>query len=794
MSITDRMKSFGAVRQPETQANTSRLLRALCALSVGAWLLPAGGLAAVQPPAQVQALFMQLVARLPQDSNGNLPYDRWEILRLAQRLPHLPPIPSQALEMQAKGLYLFKHASPSNGASDYTAAANAFRQASLIAPWVPDYYYDLGLARSQAASQKGGSGDAAGGAAYALHWYLMARPRAPDARQVIRRIGTLEAKAGDLKDEDIGWLPLLWASSWGDAAAVRSVINSGINLNSIQWARRSSKDYGETEGHVALWFASVKDSVPVATLLVDHGVSINSQNREFGDSALIFAAKNGYLDIVRFLVAHQADINAVDRRGDTPLIVAAKNGQLTVGRYLVSRGADINAVDQHGHTAVYWAITNDDFTLASYFIKRGGNINSADDVSITRSDLPDFTRLMSASMWGKMRVVHFLIAHHADINATTKSGSTALDIAVSAGNLPMIKYMVASGADVNEADRGGDTPLMLAVEGGRAWKWFDEEFEFVADTFTFPKRNHSAIDHGSPSIVKYLIAKGADIDRTDASGDSPLILASRYGHSNVVKFLALRGAKVNDVNKRGDTALYYAAARGDTRIVKYLIMHQANVNVQNKAGTTPLDAGAGYGYLGVVKLLIAAGANVNGKGSFGTPMIWASAGLMVPDSRGSKPSDKSLLDVVQYLIANHASLVTDYGFTPLMAAASTGRLPIVEFLVSRIHMNVNAVDKSGGTALMYAAESPDNVEVLQYLVTNGAKPNQAAKDGDTPLMVVAGMGLLNNVKFLVGAGANLHARNKKGQTALDFARLYKKNDVANFLISQGVNQHPNQVH
>jgi ankyrin repeat protein len=80
-------------------------------------------------------------------------------------------------------------------------------------------------------------------------------------------------------------------------------------------------------------YAAGNGHLEVVRFLVEQGVDIQ-------DDALKRAAANGRLDVVKFLVEHGADdIN------NWPLGWAAKYGHLEVVRFLVENGADIHAMD-----------------------------------------------------------------------------------------------------------------------------------------------------------------------------------------------------------------------------------------------------------------------------------------------------------------------------------------------------------------------------------------------------------------------------------------------------------------
>lgn len=123
------------------------------------------------PREQLQQYVTQLQANPSDDAL------RTKIIQLALTLDPKPKIPEEATVADGKAKTIFSHATSPD---DLKAAAAAFAQASLLAPWVPDYYFNEGAALEKAGQFED--------AVRALNYYLLAAPNAPDAGEVRGKI------------------------------------------------------------------------------------------------------------------------------------------------------------------------------------------------------------------------------------------------------------------------------------------------------------------------------------------------------------------------------------------------------------------------------------------------------------------------------------------------------------------------------------------------------------------------------------------------------------------------------
>ncbi len=95
------------------------------------------------------------------------------------------------------------------------------------------------------------------------------------------------------------------------------------------------------------------------------------------------AASKGNLDIIKYLVENNADIEIKNKTGQTPLIIASMNNQLDILDYLLERKADTETKDNDMMTALHWASKEGHLEIVKHLIEKGANIDETESNGFT---------------------------------------------------------------------------------------------------------------------------------------------------------------------------------------------------------------------------------------------------------------------------------------------------------------------------------------------------------------------------------------------------------------------------
>ncbi|KAJ3095332.1 Ankyrin-2 [Phlyctochytrium bullatum] len=272
----------------------------------------------------------------------------------------------------------------------------------------------------------------------------------------------------------------------------------------------------------------------------------------------------------------------------SPLHAAAAANDLQNVRMLLASGADWKQLDRHGRLAIERA--TDPAIWKAFGVKMAPSQD-----------------LHSAAKNGDVVDVMLLIGEGCDILSKDKHcHQTALHAAATNGYDAIVDILLANGL------RNAINYRAKVVIG-------DDPFPQPGITAL-----HQAAANGHTSIVEKLIKYGADLEKSDLSGQTALSWALRYNHFDTFMVLLRSGADGNAKHKTGSPVLHHAAAEGDMIVVEKLIEHGAELDRIDSNGRTALLCAMRNKHFHTAMVLVCSGANVNARDNFGwTPFLSA---------------------------------------------------------------------------------------------------------------------------------------------------------------------------
>ncbi|MCX6639445.1 MAG: ankyrin repeat domain-containing protein [bacterium] len=399
-------------------------------------------------------------------------------------------------------------------------------------------------------------------------------------------------------------------------------------------------------------------------------------------------------------------------------------------------------------------------------------------IILTLLAIPLFAaEIHDAVQGGDLKVVKTLLKQDKTLlNVKDQAGNTPLHLAAQNGHFKLVKYLVAQGADLEAGDNEHTTPLQVAAYTGKldVVKYLVSQGAKVlpADDHGMTAL-HWAAFHGHIEVADYLIRNGADMNARTKVGGTLLLGASLYGHPEMVKYLIAQKVDLEAVNNQGQTALMLAISRGQKEVTEILVENGAKINFQDNNQDSPLTIAIWRNNRDLIDFLISKGAEVNPTAAD------AEAPLTIASMRGPIEIVRLLLD--KGADVNRLSVSKD---TPLMFSVWGGKVDIAELLINR-GAKVNIQNNDGITPLLQAVRS-GNAAFVALLLKNGADARLAESHYNwTPLHIAALKGHDDVATQLFFKGAAVNAVDKEGRTPLYLAEKYGNKSLADMLRANG---------
>lgn len=458
-----------------------------------------------------------------------------------------------------------------------------------------------------------------------------------------------------------------------------------------------------------------------------------------------------------------------DENGRTPLMRAAQAGNLTEVQRLANKRTINDQVKDHsslrhllaflawmqqlperkaGWTALTFAADSGRVEVVQELLRRGADPNLGSryyrplSVAIrfnanhaiveallkagARIDSMHPPPLQAAAAMKDSTLVRLLLNAHAPVDSGDRE--TPLITATRSGSLPIVEMLLRAGANVNARDKQQNwSALDIALANGRM-DIVNALLQAGADRAPLLNRELVvAIEGGDYREVERLLKAGANPNATDEKRRLALTIALSNKREDIA-FALLRAGAIMPGQTRSEL-LYTAAFNGADSVITVLLGDTM------KPTPTHLGAAAAGGHASTVRLLLKAGADARGEAN---EPLWDAM-------RGGNG------EVVQALIDAGADAKTARrGETPLEYSVRVRATDITPVLIAA---GADAVSPTGSLPMIYTPI------VYEDTVT---------------------------AALLLEHGADINARDMRGQTTLDHAmRLKKKTNIIRFLESRG---------
>jgi uncharacterized protein len=176
--------------------------------------------------------------------------------------------------------------------------------------------------------------------------------------------------------------------------------------------------------------ALTNDNVAAVNQLIQRGFDVNTLNPK-GQHALGLAIRDGSPRIAKALIAApKLNPNQLNSSGESALMFAALRGDLEVVKALAAKGADINKT---GWTPLHYAASKAQLPVIAWLLENHAYIDAGSPNGTTP--------LMMASMYGSPEAVKLLLEEGADPMIKNSLGLAALQFAERAKSEDSIKQI-----------------------------------------------------------------------------------------------------------------------------------------------------------------------------------------------------------------------------------------------------------------------------------------------------------------------------------------------------------------
>lgn len=240
----------------------------------------------------------------------------------------------------------------------------------------------------------------------------------------------------------------------------------------------------------------------------------------------------------------------------------------------------------------------------------GGEIisgSSGKHIDVNDASPSDTSVFLKAVRDNDTALLNKMLLNGFDINTVDKNGLGAVAEAVMAKQYDVLQYLLDKGAEANIASEDILPPLSLAIFGSDEkaldilLKSGKADIDFIWGDYWNNSALYAAVYKGETGMLDILINAGADINSDySESGAPPILLYAVRNkerlksddYKELIAYMILKGADINKGDSDGITPLMQAVGDRNIDVFNALIVSKADIKARDKRGRSALDIAA----------------------------------------------------------------------------------------------------------------------------------------------------------------------------------------------------------
>ncbi|KAJ8688278.1 hypothetical protein QAD02_024073 [Eretmocerus hayati] len=400
-----------------------------------------------------------------------------------------------------------------------------------------------------------------------------------------------------------------------------------------------------------------------------------------------------------------------------------------------------------------------------------------------------YEQLIWAVRHGKRELINSLLDERTPVNSSTVFNDlrSALHSSVYFGDPDIVKKLLDRGASVNTYNRNIETPLILAAKMGK---------QTITDLLLHAKglenccsrekltHLHIACMRNKVEIVKNLIDSKADVNAAVHSssiswpGYTPLHFAVHYSCIETVKYLLSIGADITIGDFSKSTPLHLAnVIRNDQVIDSILSAHKyVYSNPVNSEGISHFHISCTRNNVDVVKHFIETGVNPRD---------------LVPQKSLNWPSYAAIdfaiyyecIDVVKLLLLCGETIKSPHcSIYRVGSVHNTGNSDLVELFFEKYKLQNASIEMEKASDIHVSCINNEIESLMKILSEMPSSLNSAIWKGNSLLHLAVKCKNVEVAQYLLSQGADYEAQNLQGKSSLHLAFDHSMREIIELIL------------